>query len=63
MEFKLKIEMDNEEFQGDPALELRVILRKLADGLYGETFDKDRGYALRDTNGNTVGVATIKVSS
>jgi hypothetical protein len=55
MTFKLTIEMDNAAFNPEPAEELARILNQLAEKIR-ETGDVPTFLALRDINGNSVGV-------
>ena len=52
MEFKLKINTDNDAFQSASTHEIARILRKLADKV--EDSDMEGGY-LHDINGNRIG--------
>lgn len=65
MELVIRIKADGAAFEEDPAAEIRRILERAGTGVQGLlVVRKDGGFRsvsipLRDTNGNTVGVAKV----
>lgn len=57
MIFKLKIHCDNAAFEPSPEAEIVAILRLLADRI--EHPEPGPSWRLRDSNGNTVGLAEL----
>jgi len=55
MKAELTVEMDNAAFEDNP-FELSRILRELADTLENDEIKAGKSFALRDLNGNKVGV-------
>jgi hypothetical protein len=60
MKFVLSLTTDNDAFQPEPALELAVILRKIADQIEAGDRDIHCYQTIFDTNGNDVGRYALK---
>jgi hypothetical protein len=62
MKYVIEIDCDNDSFEGDPAREIRRLLRHIADELAWEYVPPDV-LCLHDLNGNPVGTATYSECS
>lgn len=61
MTLSIELKMDNAAFKPNPLLEAARILRKLAEAMETYTARPYKDWVLQDINGNTVGMATVRL--